>query len=69
MLPTQFHSFGEAVLEEKLCVEIDQSETRLTGSYFFKSSPLKLLAQMNRNLVGGLYTQSSITIAHLVLIH
>ena len=30
MLPTQFHSFGEAVLEEKLCVEIDQSETRLT---------------------------------------
>jgi hypothetical protein len=30
MLPTQFHSFGEAVLEEKLCVEINKSETRLT---------------------------------------
>jgi hypothetical protein len=30
MLPTKFHSFGEAVLEEKLSVEIDQSETRIT---------------------------------------
>jgi hypothetical protein len=29
MLPTQFHSFGEAVLEEKLCVDIDQSKTRI----------------------------------------
>jgi hypothetical protein len=27
MLPTNFHSFGEAVLEENVCAEIDQSET------------------------------------------
>ena len=29
-----------------------------------KSSPLKLLGQMNRNLVGSIYGRSSITIAH-----
>jgi hypothetical protein len=32
---------------------------------FFKSSPLKLLGQMNRNLVGSMYGRSSIKIAHL----
>ena len=32
MLPTNFHSFGEAVLEENVCAEIDQSETRITCS-------------------------------------
>ena len=36
---------------------------------FFKSSPLKLLGQMNRNLVGSIYGRSSIEIAHFVLIH
>jgi hypothetical protein len=30
MLPTKFHSFGEAVLEKNGCAEIDQSETRIT---------------------------------------
>jgi hypothetical protein len=34
-----------------------------------KSSPLKLLGQMNRNLVGSILGRSSIKIAHLVLIH
>jgi hypothetical protein len=29
----------------------------------FKSSPLKLLGQMNRNLVGSIYGRSSIKIA------
>jgi hypothetical protein len=33
---------------------------------FFKSSPLKPLGQMNRNLVGSLYGRSSIKIAHIV---
>jgi hypothetical protein len=33
-----------------------------------KSSPLKLLCQMNRNLVGSIYGRSSIKIAHSVLI-
>jgi hypothetical protein len=35
---------------------------------FFKSSesPLKLLDQMNRNLVGSIYGRSSIKIAHFV---
>jgi hypothetical protein len=35
---------------------------------FFKSSPLKLLSQMNRKLVGSIYGRSSIKIAHFVLI-
>jgi hypothetical protein len=34
-----------------------------------KSSPLKLLSQMNRKLVGSIYGRSSIKIAHLVPIH
>jgi hypothetical protein len=33
---------------------------------FFKSSPLKLLGQMNWNLVGSIYGRSSIKIAHFV---
>ena len=33
---------------------------------FFKSSPLKLLGQMNRNLVGNIYGMSSMTIDHFV---
>jgi hypothetical protein len=36
MLPTKFHSFREAVLEEKIWVEIDQSETRIVcGGHVF----------------------------------
>jgi hypothetical protein len=31
-----------------------------------KSSPLKPLGQMNRNLVGSIYGRSSVTIAHFV---
>jgi hypothetical protein len=34
-----------------------------------KSSPLKPLCQMNRNLVGCIYGGSSIKIAHFVPIH
>jgi hypothetical protein len=33
---------------------------------FFKSSPPKLLVQMNRNLVGSIYGRSSIKVAHFV---
>jgi hypothetical protein len=33
---------------------------------FKKSSPLKPLGQMNRNLVGSIYGMSSIKIAHFV---
>jgi hypothetical protein len=36
---------------------------------FLKSSPLKLLCQMNRNLVGSIYGRSSIKIANFVPIH
>jgi hypothetical protein len=35
---------------------------------FFKSSPLKPLGQMNRNLVGSIYGRSSIKIAYFVSI-
>ena len=38
-------------------------------AYFFKSSLLKLLIQMNWNLVGSIYGRSSIKIAHFVPIH
>jgi hypothetical protein len=31
MLPTKFGSFGEAVSEEKIFLEINQSETRIAG--------------------------------------
>ena len=34
---------------------------------FFKSSPLKPLGQMNRNLVGSIYGMSSMKIAHFIL--
>jgi membrane protein DedA with SNARE-associated domain len=33
---------------------------------FLKSSPLKPLGQMNRNLVGSIYGMSSMKIAHFV---
>jgi hypothetical protein len=46
-------------------LEIDQSETRISK----KSSPLKPLCQMNRNLVGSIYGSSSIKNAHFVPIH
>ena len=36
---------------------------------FFKSSPLKPLGQMNRNMVGSIYGRYSIKIAHFVTIH
>jgi hypothetical protein len=35
---------------------------------FLKSTPLKLLGQMNRKLVKSIYGRSSIKIAHFVLI-
>jgi hypothetical protein len=35
---------------------------------FFKSSSLKPLGQMNRNLTGSIYDRYSIEIAHFVLI-
>jgi hypothetical protein len=38
-------------------------------AYLKKSSPLKPLGQMNRNLVGSIYGRSSIKIAHFVPIH
>ena len=36
---------------------------------FLKSSPLKPFGQMNRNLVGSIYGQSSLNITHFVPIH
>ena len=40
----------------------------LIGRFLKKSSTLKPLCQMNRNLVGSFYGSSSINIAHFVLI-
>jgi hypothetical protein len=56
-------------------LEIDQSETRiacflfLIGGFLKKSSPLKQLYQMNRNLVRSILGRASIKIARLVSIH
>ena len=41
----------------------------LIGWFLIKSSPLKPLSQINRNLVGSIYGRSSTGIAHFVLIH
>jgi hypothetical protein len=41
----------------------------LIGWILKKSSPLKMLGQMNRNLVGSIYGRSFIRIAHFVPIH
>jgi hypothetical protein len=62
-------------LQRTRLVEIDQLETRiatiLVSDWLIskKSSPLKLLCQMNRNLVGCICGRSSIKIAHFVPIH
>jgi hypothetical protein len=61
-----FDSFGKAVLEEMIFLEINHSETRIACRFKKKSSPLKLLDQMNRNLVGSIYGTSSIKIAQFV---
>jgi hypothetical protein len=45
-------------LKRRRFLEIDQSETRT----------VKLLCQMNRNLIGSIYGRSSIGISHFVLI-
>jgi tRNA(Met) C34 N-acetyltransferase TmcA len=34
---------------------------------FLKSSPLKPLGQMNRNLIGSIYGRASVKIAHFLL--
>ena len=38
-------------------------------AYFWKSSPLKSLSQMNQNLVGSIYGRSSIKITNFIPIH
>jgi hypothetical protein len=63
-------------------LEINQSEKRIACGWpcllsdldkmsilYRGPSPLKLLGQMNRNLVGSIPGRSSINIAHFVLIH
>jgi hypothetical protein len=68
-IDTSYHvSVHLAMLfQSRRFLEIDQSETRMVISK--KSSPLKPLCQMNRNLVGSIYGRFSIKIAHLVPIY
>jgi hypothetical protein len=56
-------------------LEIDQSKTRIAcgnlvsdWSISKKSSTMKQLGKMDRNVVGGIYGRSSMGIAHSVLI-
>jgi hypothetical protein len=53
MLPTKFWFIWQSGLRGEEFLEINQ-----------KSSPLKQLSQMNRNLVGSIYGMSSIKNAH-----
>jgi hypothetical protein len=67
-----FGSFGNTVSEEKnLKNQPIRNKNRLWRPCLLtdKSSPLKPLCQMNRNLVGCIYGRSSIKIAHFVPIH
>jgi hypothetical protein len=66
-----FHSLGKSYLSFNRgedFLEINQSETIIVCliGQFLKTSPLKPLGQMNRNLVGSIYGRSSIKIAHFV---
>jgi hypothetical protein len=81
MLPTKFRFIWPSGCRGEDFLEINQSETRIAQAWppqtilvsdwliSKNSSPLKLLCQMNRNLVGSILGRSSIKIAHLVPIH
>jgi hypothetical protein len=74
MLPIKFRFIWQSGFKEEDFLEINQSETRIAcGGHvcwcvtdFLKSSPLKPIGQMNRNLVGSIYGRSSIKNAHFV---
>jgi hypothetical protein len=80
MLPTKFRFIWKSGFREEDFLEINQSETPdpftkrspqailVSDWSISKKSSLKLLGQMNRNLVGSIYGRSSIKIAHFVLI-
>jgi hypothetical protein len=60
----------EAVHFVLICKKIWPPQTILVSDWLIskKSSPLKLLGKMNRNLVGSIYGRSSIKIAHFAVI-
>jgi hypothetical protein len=74
MLPTKFWFIWPSGFRGEDLLENNQSETRIAcGSHVCqridwsiskKSSPLKQLVQMNRNLVGSIYGRSSIKVVH-----
>jgi hypothetical protein len=54
------------VSEEKNVLNPKCSYLYTDNADFYKSSPLKPLGEMNRNLVGSIYGRSSVKIAHFV---
>jgi hypothetical protein len=58
------HHSAVALLLKAALIQV--SDYMLLGASGLKSSPLKPLCQMNRNLVGSIYGMSSIKIAHFV---
>jgi hypothetical protein len=64
MLPAKFGSIWPSSFRGEDLFNISQSETRIALSFDWlllkKSSPLKLLGQMEPNLTGSIYVRSSI---------
>jgi hypothetical protein len=63
MLPAKFGLIWPRSFRGEDLFNISQSETRLLN----KSSPLKLLCQMEPNLAGSIYVRSSIKFLHFIL--
>jgi hypothetical protein len=60
--------FGQAVSEEKIFFSVANQKTILVSDWLMlnKSSPLKLLGQMEPNLAGSIYVRYSIKLLHMV---
>jgi hypothetical protein len=73
MLSTKFRFISPSGFREDFFKSAKQKQELPMVAMFVNRSelnePLKLLGQMNRNLVGSIYIMSSIKIAHVVPIH
>jgi hypothetical protein len=63
-----FHRWSNGFRGEESTKSANQKQESPVVAVYLNSSPLKLLSQMNRNLLGSIYVRSSVKIAHFVLI-